>query len=150
MPYTNAKFSKNNVTAGPNEVAVSGEGNAKSGAEGAALSGSRNATVSAGASGIAIGIWKPSVTAGKGGLAVSLEGGKVTSGAGGISLVKSDGEVGAGRNCARSGAKGALILGYYDEKAGRDRFTVAYVGENSILPNTYYYADENGKPQRSP
>jgi hypothetical protein len=147
--YTNAKFSDSNVTVGVDVVAVSGHGNAKCGSGGASLSGSRNANVTAGDSGIAIGIWKPSATAGKDGLAVSMEGGKVTTSEGGISLVKSDGLVGPNYNRARSGKNGALILGYYDEDAGRDRFTVAYVGENSILPNTFYYADETGRPQRA-
>ena len=147
--YTDAKFRDGNITVGDDVVAVSGHGNAKSGSGGASLGGNRNAVVTAGEGGIAIGLWKPLATAGKDGLAISLNGGKVTTGEDGISLVKSDGLVGPNYNRARSGKNGALILGYYDEDARRDRFTVAYVGENSILPNTFYYADAAGKPQRA-
>ena len=44
---------------------------------------------------------------------------------------------------AKSGKDGAMALAYWDEKSGRTRFAVGYVGEN-IKPDVWYSLDAEG------
>ena len=133
------------ATTGANGLSYSRDGNAAAGEGGFAIALARNAQVIAGGSGVALGTWLPFVESGEGGLSISRNGGVVSTGDSGVALVVSDGEeISPRRNRAKAGHDGVLILGYLDEK-GRSRFAVAYVGEDEILPDTYYYADSSGK-----
>ena len=44
---------------------------------------------------------------------------------------------------AKAGKDGAMALAYWDEKSGRPRFAVGYVGEN-IKPDVWYSLDADG------
>ena len=45
---------------------------------------------------------------------------------------------------AKAGENGAVIVGWWDDKAERPRVTVGYIGENDIKADTWYRTDETG------
>ena len=46
---------------------------------------------------------------------------------------------------ARAGAGGVLVVGWWDERSGRRRLAVAYVGEQGIQPDVTYRVNDQGR-----
>ena len=49
------------------------------------------------------------------------------------------------RSTAKTGDLGIIAIKHWDDKAGRHRLSVGYVGEDGIEPNTFYRCNDAGK-----
>ena len=122
------------ATAGKHGSATAGRyGSASAGYRGSASAGEYG-TASAGRYGTAIAGDYGTASAGNRGTASAGEYGSATAGEDGTATA---GEYGS----ASAGDYGVLMIKYWD--SCRDRYAVAYVGENGILPNVKYKLDDN-------
>ena len=89
----------------------------------------------AGRHGHALSLYRGVSTAGDHGTAISGMYGDSTAGKAGIALTGLSGQ-------ARAGEKGKIIIPWWDGSC--DRLVIGYVGEDGILPDTYYKVDNQG------
>ncbi len=132
------------ATAGDRGTATAGYGGtATAGDYGTATAGDYG-TATAGDYGTATAGYRGTATAGDGGTATAGDGGTATAGYGGTATAGYGGTATAGYGgTATAGYGGTMIIKRWNGK--RYKFSVAYVGEDGILPNVPYRLDGNGE-----
>ena len=130
------------VSVGDLGTAIAGDlGTAIAGKYGTASAGDLG-SATAGDGGSAIAGNHGSASAGEYGTATAGYNGSATAGEHGTAIAGKHGSATAGRyGSASAGEYGVLMIKYWD--SCRDRYAVAYVGENGILPNVKYKLDDN-------
>ena len=134
------------ATAGDSGTATAGySGTATAGDMGTATAGD-SGTATAGDSGTATAGNRGTATAGDMGTATAGDMGTATAGYMGTATAGYMGTATAGYSgTAKSGDVGIVVVSWYDTSALRCRLCVGYVGEDGILPNTFYKCDLHGK-----
>lgn len=138
--------------AGDYGTAIAGiRGNAAAGESGFAVAGDRGAAKAGDFGSAHVGEFG-TARVGHGGTAIAADSGtaragdvgRATAGDYGTAQVGAKGTAWAGRNgMAAAGAMGEIRLSYWDTQAERARTVIGYIGENGLLPNTFYKLDES-------
>ncbi|HGM5647945.1 TPA: hypothetical protein ACKPY2_000546 [Pseudomonas aeruginosa] len=142
------------ATAGDEGTATAGNwGTATAGDEGTATAGNRGTatagdwgTATAGGWGTATAGGWGTATAGNRGTATAGDWGTATAGDWGTATAGNRGTATAG-DCgtATAGEKGEIRIRYWDEKAGRYRTVIGYIGEDGLEPNVPYKLNADRK-----
>ncbi|HIE5956816.1 TPA: hypothetical protein ACXNYZ_004666 [Pseudomonas aeruginosa] len=142
------------ATAGDEGTATAGNwGTATAWDEGTATAGNRGTatagdwgTATAGGWGTATAGGWGTATAGNRGTATAGDWGTATAGDWGTATAGNRGTATAGnRGTATAGEKGEIRIRYWDEKAGRYRTVIGYIGEDGLEPNVPYKLNADRK-----